>query len=472
MLHLKPICFLRNLKLDGVRSPSRANFDYLASRLIFKSIVMSKYLPLDNNIFIQNRKRFTAKMQPNSIAIFVSNDEFPLNGDALHHFQQNSDLFWLSGIEQEGSMVILFPNNPDPKYREVLVLTRPQELKEIWDGKRLRANEATAISGMKTIVWADVLDAMLQTWIHLADSIYLDSNENDRKNNLVRTSEYRFIDEMQSRYPLHQYLRAAKLLKDLRGIKTKEEVQVIQKAIDITEVAFRRLLKFIQPGVYEHEIEAEIYHSFLSQRATGPAYHSILASGDNARTLHYVSNNNQCKDGELILMDFGAAYGGYNADLTRTVPVNGKFTKRQKEVYNACLHLHDYAKSILKPGITILKYTDKVGEEATKQFLKIGLLSKSDIKNEDAENKAYRKYLYHGISHHLGIDVHDLGTRTAPIQSGMVFTVEPGIYIKEEQMGVRIENNIWITKTGNQDLFKNIPIKADEIEALMKKTKK
>jgi Xaa-Pro aminopeptidase len=448
------------------------NFDYLASRQIFKSNRMSKYLPLDNNIFIQNRKRFMAKMQPNSIAVFVSNDEFPLNGDALYHFQQNSDLFWLSGIEQEGSMVILFPNNPDPKYREVLVLTRPQELKEIWDGKRLRANEATAISGMKTIVWADTVDAMLQTWIHLADSIYLDSNENDRKNNLVRTSEYRFIDEMQSRYPLHQYLRAAKILKDLRGIKTKEEVQVIQKAIDITEVAFRRLLKFIQPGVYEYEIEAEIYHSFLSQRATGTAYHSILASGDNARTLHYVSNNNQCKDGELILMDFGAAYGGYNADLTRTVPVNGKFTKRQKEVYNACLHLHDYAKSILKPGISIVKYTDKVGEEATKQFLKIGLLSKSDIKNEDAENRAYRKYLYHGISHHLGIDVHDLGTRTAPIQAGMVFTVEPGIYIKEEKMGVRIENNLWITKTGNQDLFKNIPIKADEIEALMKKTKK
>ena len=433
---------------------------------------MSKYLPLDANIFIQNRKRFTAKMQPNSIAIFVSNDEFPLNGDALHHFQQNSDLFWLSGIEQEGSMVILFPSNPDPKFREVLVLTRPQELKEIWDGKRLRANEATAISGMKTIVWADTLDAMLQTWIHLADSIYLDSNENDRKNNLVRTSEYRFIDEMQSRYPLHQYLRAAKLLKELRAIKTKEEVQVIQKAIDITEVAFRRLLQFIQPGVFEYEIEAEIYHSFLSQRATGPAYHSILASGDNARTLHYVSNNNQCQDGELILMDFGAAYGGYNADLTRTVPVNGKFTKRQKEVYNACLHLHDYAKSILKPGISVVKYTDKVGEEATKQFLKIGLISKSDVKNEDVENRAYRKYLYHGISHHLGIDVHDLGTRTAPIQAGMVFTVEPGIYIKEEKMGVRIENNIWITKTGNQDLFKNIPIKADEIEALMKKSKK
>jgi Xaa-Pro aminopeptidase len=430
-----------------------------------------KYTPLDTQIFIQNRKRFVSKMQKNSIAIFVSNDEYPLNGDALHDFKQNTELYWLSGIEQEGSMVILFPDNPDPKYREVLVLVRPQELKEIWDGKRLRANEAKAISGIKTIVWVDVLDGMLQQWVHLADAIYLDSNENDRKNNLLRTSEYRFIDEMKARYPLHNFCRAATIMKELRAVKTKEEVQVIQKAIDITELAFRRLLQFIQPGVKEYEIEAEIYHSFLSQRATGVAYHSIIASGDNARTLHYTSNNNVCKDGELILMDFGAEYGGYCADLTRTVPVNGKFTKRQKEVYNACLHLHDYAKSILKPGISILNYTDKVGEEASKQFLKIGLLSKSDIKNEDAENRAYRKYLYHGISHHLGLDVHDLGTRTAPITAGMVFTVEPGIYIKEEKMGVRIENNFWITKTGNQDLMKNIPIKAEEIEALMRRVK-
>ena len=432
---------------------------------------MGKYLPLDAKIFIQNRKRFVAKMQKNSIAIFVGNDEFPINGDALHGYKQNSDLYWLSGIEQEGSMVVLFPDNPDPKYREVLVLVRPQELKEIWDGKRLRVNEATAISGMPTIVWADLLDGMLQQWIHLSDAIYLDTNENDRKNNLLRTHEYRFIDEMKLRYPLHQYLRAAKILKDLRAIKTKEEVVVIQKAIDITEVAFKRLLTFIQPGVYEHEIEAEIYHSLLSQRATGVAYHSIIASGDNARTLHYINNNNICKDGELILMDFGAEYGGYNADLTRTVPVNGKFTKRQKEVYNACLHLHDYAKSILKPGISILKYTDKVGEEATKQFVKIGLLTKADVKNEDADNKAYRKYLYHGISHHLGLDVHDLGTRTAPIEAGMVFTVEPGIYIKEENMGVRIENNIWITKTGHQDLMKTMPITVEEIETLMRRRK-
>lgn len=428
-----------------------------------------KYLPLNPEIFIQNRQRFISRMQKNSIAIFVSNDEVPSNGDAIYRFKQNSDVFWLSGVTQEDSMVVLFPDNPDPKYREVLVLVRPNELKEKWDGKRLRVNEAQAISGMKTIVWLDSLDALLQQWIHLADNIYLDSNENDRKASLVRTRDYRFIDEMKSRYPLHNYLRAARIMKDLRGIKTALEVEVMQKAIDITENTFRRLLKFIKPGVMEYEIEAEIVHSFLSQRATGEAYGSIIAGGDRARILHYVSNNQECKDGELILMDFGAEYGGYCADLTRTVPVNGKFTRRQKTVYNACLHLHNYASSILKPGISIVDYTDKIGEEATQQFLKIGLLKKSDVKNEDPENRAYRKYLYHGISHHLGVDVHDLGTRTAPIKPGMVFTVEPGIYIEEEQMGVRIENNFWITRNGNKDLMKNIPITAEEIETLMKK---
>jgi len=427
-----------------------------------------KYLPLDSNIFINNRKRFAAKMLPNSIAVFVSNSEWPSNGDAIHGFKQNSDLYWLSGIEQEDSMVILFPDCSDKKYKEVLVLVRPNELKEKWDGKRLRANEATAISGIKTIVWLDSLDALLQGWIHLADNIYLDSNENDRKAGLVKTREYQFIDEMKMQYPLHQYQRAAKLMKELRGVKTQEEIVVVQKAIDITENTFRKLLKFIQPGVSEYEIEAEIWHGFLKERATGPAYGSIIASGDNARTLHYVANNAICKDGELILMDFGAEYGGYNADLTRTVPVNGKFSSRQKIVYNACLHLHNYAKSILKPGISIIDYTDKVGEEATKQFIKIGLLSKTDVKNEDVENKAYRKYLYHGISHHLGIDVHDLGTRTEPIKAGMLFTVEPGIYIEEEKMGIRIENNFWVTKSGNIDLMKNIPITVEEIERLMK----
>jgi Xaa-Pro aminopeptidase len=428
-----------------------------------------KYLPLNPGIFVKNRERFISQMQKNSIAIFVSNDEVPSNGDAIYHFKQNSDLFWLSGITQEDSMVVLFPDNPDPKYREVLVLVRPNELKEKWDGKRLRVNEAQSISGIKTIVWIDSLDGLLQPWIHLADNIYLDSNENDRKASLVRTRDYRFVDEMKSRYPLHNYLRAAKIMKELRGVKTALEVEVLQKAIDITDNTFRRLLQFIKPGVMEYEIEAEIFHSFLSQRATGPAYGSIIASGDRARTLHYVSNNAECKDGELILMDFGAEYGSYCADLTRTIPVNGKFTRRQKTVYNACLHLHDYAKSILKPGISIIDYTDKVGEEATQQFLKIGLLKKSDVKNEDPENRAYRKYLYHGISHHLGVDVHDLGTRTEPIKAGMVFTAEPGIYIEEEKMGIRIENNLWITKNGNKDLMKNIPITVEEIEMMMKK---
>lgn len=428
-----------------------------------------KYLPLNPEIFINNRKRFVGKMQPNSIAVFVSNDEWPSNGDAIHSFKQNSDLYWLSGIEQEDSMVILFPDCPDAKYREVLVLVRPNELKEKWDGKRLRANEAKTISGIETIVWLDSIDALLQGWVHLADTIYLDTNENDRKAPLARSRDYRFVDEMKSKYPLHNYARAAKLMKELRGIKTKEEVEVIQKAIDITDLTFRRLLGFIKPGVMEYEIEAELVHSFLSNRATGEAYGSIIASGDRARTLHYVSNNQECKDGELILMDFGASYGGYNADLTRTVPVNGKFTRRQKTVYNACLHLHNYAKSILKPGISIVDYTELVGEEATQQFLKIGLLRKSDVKNEDKENRAYRKYLYHGISHHLGLDVHDLGTRTEPIKAGMVFTVEPGIYIEEEQMGIRIENNLWITKNGHVDLMKNIPITVEEIESLMKK---
>jgi len=428
-----------------------------------------KYLPLNADIFVQNRKRFTDQMEKNAIAIFNSNDELPMNGDALYKFKQNSDLYWLTGIEQEDSMLVLFPDNPDKKYREVLVLVRPNELKEKWDGRRHRSAEAKAISGIGTVVWLDMLEGLLQQWIHLADTIYLNTNENDRKANLVPVRDYRYAEQLKQRYPLHQYRRSAKIMRELRAIKTALEIEVLQKAIDITESTFRRLLTFIKPGVMEYEIEAEIYHSFLSQRATGPAYGSILASGDRARTLHYVSNNLECLTGELILMDFGAEYGGYCADLTRTVPVSGKFTKRQKTVYNACLDLHNYAKSLLKPGITIVDYHDKVGEHATQLFLKIGLLKKTDVKNEDPENRAYRKYLYHGISHHLGIDVHDLGTKTAPIKAGMVFTVEPGIYIEEEKMGIRIENNFWITRNGNKDLMANIPITVEEIESLMRR---
>ena len=428
-----------------------------------------KHLPLDPLIFIQNRKRFTEKMAKGSIAIFNSNDEMPANGDALYPFQQNSDQYWLTGIQQEETMLVLFPGNPDPKCREVLVLLRPNELKEKWDGKRLRAEEGKAISGIDTVVWLDSLGAMLQSWIHQADTIYLNTNENDRKSSPVPTRDYRYIREMKRRYPLHHFARSARILKELRGVKTAAEIKVMQEAINITHKTFEKLLTIIRPGIMEYEIEAEIFHSFLSQRASGEAYGSIVACGDRARTLHYVSNNQECRDGELILMDFGARYGGYCADLTRTVPVNGKFTKRQAEVYNACLHLHNFAKSLLKPGISVNDYTEKVGEEASSTFVRIGLLKESDIKNEDKENRAYRKYLYHGISHHLGIDVHDLGTRTEPLLPGMVLTVEPGIYIEEEQMGIRIENNVVITENGNRDLMEKIPITIEQIEALMKK---
>ena len=428
-----------------------------------------KYLPLDPKIFIKNRERFIKKLDKNSIAIFNSNDELPENGDALVKFKQNSDLFWLTGIEQEDTMLILYPDNVEQEYREVLVIVRPNELKEKWDGHRLREEEARAISGIKTIVWLDSIDALLQKWIHRSETIYLNSNENDRKGSLVPVRDYRYAQEMKERYPMHNYKRSAQIMKELRAIKSPEEVEVMKKAIDITHDAFIRVMKFIKPGVMEYEIEAEIQHEFLRQRATRPAYGMILASGDRARVLHYVENNQECKDGELILMDFGAEYGNYCADLTRTIPVNGKFTPRQKEVYNACLNLHKYCVSILKPGISILDYTAKVGDEATKLFQKIGLLTKQDVKNENPNDRAYRKYLYHGISHHLGIDVHDLGTVTEPIKPGMVFTIEPGIYIEEEQMGIRIENNFVITKTGNQDLMKHIPYEVNEIESIMKR---
>lgn len=428
-----------------------------------------KYLPLDPRIFIKNRERFIKQLAKNSIAIFNSNDELPENGDALYKFKQNSDLFWLTGIEQEDTMLVLYPDNAEKGYREVLVLVRPNALKEKWDGHRLREEEAKAISGIETIIWLDSLDALLQKWIHRAENIYLNTNENDRKGSLVPVRDYRYAQEMMQRYPLHNYLRSAPILKQLRAIKTAEEVAVMQKAIDITNGAFHRVMRFIKPGVTEYEVEAEIYHEFLKQRATRPAYGMILAGGDRARVLHYVKNNAELKDGELILMDFGAEYGNYCADLTRTIPVNGKFSRRQKEVYNACLDLHKYCVTILKPGISITDYTAKVGDEATKIFQKIGLITKQDVKNEDPNERAYRKYLYHGISHHLGIDVHDLGTVTEPIQPGMVFTIEPGIYIEEEQMGIRIENNFLITRGGNKDLMKDIPYEVDEIERIMKR---
>jgi Xaa-Pro aminopeptidase len=428
-----------------------------------------KYLPLNSKLFVENRKRFVKKMFSHSIAIFNSNDEVTSNGDALYPFRQNSDLFWLCGIDQEDTMVLLFPDNPDVKYREVLVLVRPNATKEKWDGHRLTAEEGRAISGIRQIVWLDELEPLLQRWMHETKNVYLNTNENDRRGATPPTRDYRYARQMKRHYPLHLYQRAAPILKELRSVKTKLEIEVMQTAMDITEKTFRRLLKFIKPGVWEHEIQAEIMHEFLRNRATGEAYSSILASGDRARTLHYVFNNQQCRAGEVILMDFGAEYGHYNADLTRSVPVSGKFTKRQREVYNACLHLHQFAKGLLKPGIVIQDYHDKIGVEAGKVFVKLGLLSQADIKNQDPAQPAYRQYLYHGVSHYLGVDVHDLGPSfSQPVPDGAVLTVEPGIYIEAEQLGIRIENNVWVKKGGNVDLMKNIPIEADEIERLMK----
>lgn len=430
-----------------------------------------KYTAIPSKLFTQNRQRFIKKMKPNSIAIFPGNPVLPTNGDAIYTYRPNADVVWLSGIVQEKSMVILYPDNPDQNAREVLVLVRPNELLEKWNGHLLRKDEATALSGIKNIQWLDSIDAMLQVMMHHADTVYLNSNENDRLDTSLFRPDLLFVHDFMKRFPLHNYERAAPIMKELRAIKTKEEIDVTQKAVDITHKAFLRVMQFIQPGVYEHEIEAEITHEFLRNRATRHAYDCIIASGDRARVLHYVENNSECKDGELILMDFGAEYGNYCADLTRTIPVNGKFSKRQKEVYNAVLDVHNFAKKILKPGISIVDYTTKVNAETEKQLLKIGLLNRNDIKNQDPDNPAYRKYFYHGVSHHLGIDVHDLGTRVLPVREGMLFTIEPGIYIEEEQMGIRIENNVWLTKTGSIDLFKNIPITVEEIEATMKRKK-
>lgn len=427
-----------------------------------------KYHHIQSKLYQQNRERFAKKMQPNAIAIFNANPVVAENGDAVHSYKANSDVVWLSGVTQEKTMVILYPNNADPSAREVLVIQRPNEMLEKWNGHLLRKEEATAISGISNVQYVDEIDAQIQIWMHHADIVYLDSNENDRRGDVLRT-DLLFVHRFMRQYPLHRYERAARIMKDLRAIKTKEEVAVTQTAVDITHKAFERVCKFVSPGVMEYEIEAEITHEFLRNRATRHAYGCIIASGDRARVLHYVDNNQECKDGELILMDFGAEYGNYCADLSRTIPVNGKFTKRQKEVYNACLNVHNYCAAILKPGINYADYIAKVNKEMEKQLTLIGLISKSDIKNQDPANPVYRKYFYHGIGHHLGLDVHDLGTRNEPVKEGMLFTIEPGIYIEEEQMGIRIENNYWLTKNGNIDLFKGIPITVEEIEKIMKK---
>lgn len=426
-----------------------------------------KYHHIDNQLYTKNRARFKAEMAPNSIAIFNNNPVVAENGDAVYNFKANSDVTWLCGITQEQTMVILYPDNYEQHAKEVLVIQRPNEFLEKWNGHLWRKEEARHISGIEHVIYIDEVDAEIQRWMHHVDTVYLNTNENDRRGGGVLRTDLQFVHQFMQAYPLHNYKRAAKILKYLRAIKTEEEIAVTKTAVEITHKAFNRVCQFVRPGVMEYEIEAEIMHEFLRNRATRNAYGNIIASGDRARILHYVENNQECKDGELILMDFGAEYGNYCADLSRTIPVNGKFTARQKEVYNACLNVHNYCKSILKPGINYADYINLVNEEMNKQLISIGLYTEEDAKNQDPSNPLYRKYFYHGIGHHLGLDVHDLGPRNEPVQEGMLFTIEPGIYIEEEQIGIRIENNFWITKDGNIDLFKGIPITVDEIEAAM-----
>lgn len=422
---------------------------------------------MDNALYIENRKRFIQQLEVNSIAIFISNAEIPSNGDAIYPYKQNSDLLWLCGIEQPDTFYVVIKTKK--KTEEFLFIKKSNPAKEIWDGKFITQQEAKALTGIDTVLYADDFFSFLQLRINALTTIYLNTNENDRKNGHTQNEMYLFIEKIKQLYPLHQYKRSAEILKYTRAIKTKYELERISQAIEVTNLAFQTMLQKVRVNCFEYEIEAHLIHQFLLNKSTGFAFSPIVASGDNARILHYISNAEQCKNGDMVLLDFGATFQHYHADITRTFPVNGTFTKRQKEVYNACLHLHKYATALLQPNVLLSTYTEEVGKEATKVFLKIGLLSTTDIKNEDKKNPAYRKYLYHGISHHLGLDVHDFADREQPLQVGMVLTVEPGIYIQEEKMGIRLENNVVITKNGNTNLSKQIPIEINDIEKLMKR---
>lgn len=431
-----------------------------------------KYIAPASDLFTLNRKNFIKQMQPGAAAVFFSNDMLVTNADGHYLFTQNSNLYYLSGIDQEKTILFLFPDAPKPEWREILFVLKTNETIQIWEGWKYSIDEAREASGINTIRYADTFDGFIRAMISHCSGFYLDFNEHER-NALVSTgAANRFADFLKSEFPAHAIHRAAPILEELRSIKSKWELVQLQEAIDITEKAFRRVLTMLKPGVTEYEIEAEVTHEFIRNRATGHAYTPIIASGYNACVLHYIENSRPCKDGDLILMDFGAEYGNYSADLTRTVPVNGKFTKRQKDVYNAVLRVHKAAVAMLKPGNLLEKYHGEVGKLMESELLGLKLISKTDIKNQDPAWPAYKKYFMHGTSHFLGLDTHDVGNRYKPFKEGMVFTCEPGIYIPEESIGIRIENDILISKKGPVDLMKNIPYEVEEIEALMQKAKK
>lgn len=430
-----------------------------------------KYTSISQDLFVDNRQRYKNQLKPNSVAVFHSNDQMPLNGDAIYPFRQNSDFFYLTGIDQEKSILILAPDCPNHDYREVLFVVETNEHLATWEGHKYSKEEATQASGIRKVVWVENFESILTYVLNHAENVYLNLNENDRSGWVVPYKDLRFANELKSKFPLHNYHRSGPIMAELRAIKSSIEVDLLRKAIDITDKAFQRVLKFVKPGVMEYEVEAEIIHEFIRNRATGHAYEPIIASGGSACVLHYIENNKPCQDGDVILMDFGANYANYNADLTRCIPVNGRFTKRQKEVYNSVLKVHRQIKDLMVPGKALDDLRKTAGLMIQEELLILGLISSQDVKNASPERPAFFKYYPHGIGHFLGLDVHDIGDRFAPIQPGMVFTCEPGIYIKEENLGIRIENNILVTMGKPVDLMEQIPIEAEHIEDIMASTR-
>ncbi len=426
-----------------------------------------KYLPINPELFRHNRQRFSAQLPPQSLAIFHSNDRMPRNGDQTFPFRQNSHLFSLSGIDQEESVLLLFPDCVREEFREVLFIRRIDERTAIWEGQKLSKQAASEQSGVRRICWIDELDRILHQMMVLAEHVFLNLNENEYFHSEVPSRDLRFAQQLQARYPLHRYHRSQALLRRLSMIKSELEVALIQQAIDITGLAFQRVLGFVRPGVMEYEVEAEITHEFLCNRATGHAYPPIVASGIHSCVLHYNANNQRCNDGDVLLFDFVAEYANYAADLSRTIPVNGRFSERQAAVYLAVLKVMRQATQLLLPGTSLQDYHQQVGRLMEGELLQLGLISQRDIDEQDPAHPAYKRYFMHGTSHHLGLDVHDLSNRFEPVQAGMVFTVEPGIYIPEERIGVRIENNILVRESGPVDLTANIPVELEAIETAM-----
>ena len=426
-----------------------------------------KYHPIDQALFIRNRQLFTSRMAPGALAVFNSNDIITTSADSTRSFKQHTDILWLSGVDQEESILVLFPGCHDEKHREILFLKETNEHIAIWEGEKLTKKAAFETSGIRTVYWLDQFHTVFNKLMSEAESVYINLNEHLRANTEAQTREDRWIEWCRTDYPGHVYLRSNPILHDLRSVKHAIEVELIGQACSITEKGFRRLLDFIQPGVAEYEIEAELWHEFIRNRSNGFAYSPIIGSGRNACVLHYIENNQTCKDGEVILMDFGAEYANYSSDMTRCLPVNGRFSERQKQVYNAVNHVKKEAEKLLVPGKTLDQYHLEVGQVMEEQLVGLGLITMDDIKNQNPGWPAYKKYFMHGTSHYLGLDTHDYGSWKDPIKAGNVFTIEPGIYILEEELGIRLEDNYLVTDQGLANLMANIPIEAEEIEDLM-----